>query len=224
MAAARILPKVHRKLVAVSLSNRFRDAVQLQTAETPRPGRGELLVRVRHVGINASDINWTAGRYVPGIQPPMDVGFEGLGEVAAVGEKCEAFKPGDVVGFMQSVGAFSEYFLLRARHALPMARLDPALIPLMVSGLTASISLERMADMKAGEKVPLLCLPCLVCICSRSCVICSLHCLHVEDWRTRVIQPHKWEIAYLWKLMVIQVFVIQSCLSGIFYLALILHY
>lgn len=56
-AAARAVPKLHRKLVAVTLSNRFRDVVRVQTTETPRPGRGELLVRMKYVGINASDIN-----------------------------------------------------------------------------------------------------------------------------------------------------------------------
>lgn len=153
MSAARAIPKVHRKLVAVTLSNRFRDAVRVQTTETPRPGHGELLVRMKYVGINASDINWTAGRYIPGAMPPLDTGFEGLGEVVAVGEaECGEFKPGDSVVVMQP-GAFSEYLLLRARIAFPVPQLDPGFIPLCVSGLTASISLERMGEMKAGEKV-----------------------------------------------------------------------
>ena len=30
----------------------------------------------RYVGINASDINWSAGRYGPVTQLPMDAGFE----------------------------------------------------------------------------------------------------------------------------------------------------
>lgn len=30
----------------------------------------------RFVGINASDINYTAGRYDPKLRPPFDVGFE----------------------------------------------------------------------------------------------------------------------------------------------------
>lgn len=30
----------------------------------------------RYVGINASDVNYSAGRYDPSIQPPFDAGFE----------------------------------------------------------------------------------------------------------------------------------------------------
>ena len=146
------VPKAYRKLVAVSLSNRFRDVVQVKTVETPRPGPGELLVRTRYVGINASDINWTAGRYIPNIQPPFDTGFEGVGEVAQVGQDCANFRPGDAVSFMKA-GSFSEYLILPAKHTFPIPRLDPGYVPLIVSGLTASISLEKVGEMKTGEKV-----------------------------------------------------------------------
>ena len=62
------VPKLSRKLIEVSISQRFREAVQIQTVDTSTPGSGELLVRSRYVGINASDINWTAGRYAPYLQ------------------------------------------------------------------------------------------------------------------------------------------------------------
>ncbi len=150
--AAGAVPKVYRKLVAVSLSNRFREAVQIKTVGTLKPGPSELLVRTRYAGINASDINWTAGRYIPGIQPPFDTGFEGAGLVEQVGEKCTNFNPGDAVAYMHN-GAFTEYLLLPAKRAMPIPRLDPAFVPLVVSGLTASISLERIGEVKAGETV-----------------------------------------------------------------------
>ncbi len=150
--AASAIPKVYRKLVAVSLSNRFREAVKIQTVETPDPGPEELLVRTRYVGINASDINWTAGRYIPGVQPPLDTGFEGAGLVQRVGEKCQGFSPGDAVAFMHN-GAFGEYLILPARRAIPIPRLDAGFVSLIVSGPTASISLERVGDLKAGETV-----------------------------------------------------------------------
>ena len=74
--------------------------MQIQTVDTPSPGPGELLVRSRYVGINASDINWTAGRYAPRLQPPFDTGLEGLGEVVKTGGDCGKFKPGDAVSYM----------------------------------------------------------------------------------------------------------------------------
>ena len=100
--AASTVPKLTRKLVGISISHRFREAVQIQTVDTPSPGPEELLIRSRYVGINASDINWTAGRYAPRLQPPFDTGLEGLGEVVQTGENCEGFQPGDAVSYMYS--------------------------------------------------------------------------------------------------------------------------
>lgn len=150
--AARSLPKMYRKLVAVSLGSQFREVVKVQTVEMPTPGPRQLLVRTRYVGVNASDINWTAGRYIPGVEPPLDTGFEGAGLVEGVGEKCKGFSPGDAVAFMHN-GAFSEYVVLPASRAIPIPRLDPSFVPLIVSGLTASISLERIGEIKSGETV-----------------------------------------------------------------------
>ena len=152
MAAVARIPKTYSKLVAVSLSSKFKEAVKVQTFNTPLPKSGELLVRARYAGINASDINWTAGRYVPGLQPPFDTGMEGIGEVVQVGADCSQYKPGDVVGYMNS-GAFGEYLILPSKIAIPIPKADPHFLPLMVSGLTASISLGRFGELKSGENV-----------------------------------------------------------------------
>ena len=152
MAVASI-PKLSRKLVGVSLSQRFREAVQILTVDTPSPGPGELLVRSRYVGINASDINWTAGRYAPRLQPPFDTGLEGLGVVVQTGEDCGGrFKPGDAVSYMYG-GAFSEYLTVPEKFAIPTPRLDPNFISFPISGLTASISMEKYGNLQPGNKV-----------------------------------------------------------------------
>ena len=150
--ASSAVPKLYKKLVAVSLSQRFQEAVRLQSASTPTPGSGELLVRNKYAGVNASDINWTAGRYSPGIQPPFDTGMEGMGRVVQVGEGCGAYKPGDSVCYMHN-GAFGEYVLVPVKTAIPVPKCDPHYIPLMVSGLTASIALDKVGEIQEGEKV-----------------------------------------------------------------------
>lgn len=50
-------------------------------------------------------------------------------------------------------GAFSEYLILPERLAIPIPNLDPGFVPLIVSGMTASISLEKVGELKSGEKV-----------------------------------------------------------------------
>ncbi len=146
------IPQFCKKLTAFSLSSNFREAVKLQTVSTPSPGYGQLLVCNKYAGINASDINWTAGRYLPGLQPPFDTGFEGLGRIVKVGENCGSFKPGDAVCYMSN-GAFSEYTVLPAKTAYLVPKLDPHFLTLLVSGLTASIGLEKVGQLQKGEKV-----------------------------------------------------------------------
>lgn len=141
-----------RKLVAVSLSPKFRDAVKIETVKTPTPGPGQLLVQNKYAGINASDINWTAGRYLPGVQPPFDTGFEGLGKVVEVGEGCGPYRPGDSVCYMHN-GAFSDFILVPAKFAFPVPNCDPHNLTFVLSGLTASIALEKVGDLQRGDKV-----------------------------------------------------------------------
>ena len=147
-----VIPKIYNKLVAVSLSQKFQEAVRLQSASTPTPGPGQLLIRSKYAGINASDINWTAGRYFPGLQPPFDTGMEGMGQVVQVGEGCGNYKKGDSVCYIQG-GAFADFLLIPAKIAIPVPECDPHYLPLMVSGLTASLALDKVGELKEGEKV-----------------------------------------------------------------------
>lgn len=144
--------KIHKKLVAVSLSQKFQEAVKLKFVKVPTPGPGQLLVRNKYAGVNASDINWTAGRYIPGIQPPFDTGFEGMGKVVSVGEDCGSYRPGDAVCYMEN-GAFGEYTLVPVKKALQIPNLDPCYLTFMVSGLTASIALDKVGEIRKGERV-----------------------------------------------------------------------
>ena len=51
---------------------------------------GHVLMRVAFAGVNASDVNFTAGRYHGSLAAaqaamPLDAGFEAVGAIAAVG-------------------------------------------------------------------------------------------------------------------------------------------
>ena len=57
----------------------------------PSPRQGQVLVRRAFAGVNASDVNFTSGRYFgsperSAKQLPFYAGFEAVGVVAAVGE------------------------------------------------------------------------------------------------------------------------------------------
>lgn len=176
-------------ILVVKLTPKFRDATRV--VELPlsalRPSAQQVLVRVHYAAVNASDVNFTAGVYLPGIKPPLPCGMEGLGEIVAVGgasadganaQKRKGasagsessasggdggggagglapetdLRVGGFVVFMQ-YGAFSEYVLVDKRTCFSVPAPDPRFIPLLVSGLTASLSLERVGRLRKGETV-----------------------------------------------------------------------
>ena len=147
-------PLTFRKLICAKLTPNFREAVKLQNIciNESDLSPGSVLIKNRYVGINASDINYTAGRYTPGVSPPFDVGMEAIGEVMWTGTKCKSLKPGDTVA-TSSNGAFAEYTLLPERLAMQIPSLKPEYLAFIISGTTASISLEKVGELKQGETV-----------------------------------------------------------------------
>ena len=144
---------MYRKLIATALSTNFREVVTVQSLPIPAPSSGQVLVRNRFVGINATDINITAGRYSRDTSPPQELGLESVGEVVAVGTgSSHGYKLGDPVAVFKN-GTFSEYILLNEDHVIPLPGCSPKYLPLLVSGLAASISLEQVGEIKKGDKV-----------------------------------------------------------------------
>ena len=85
-----------------------------------------------------------------GVVPPFDAGFESIGVIEAVGPGVPAsLKVGTCVA-ATSYGAFSTHQVLRAKSLLPVPSTDAHFLPLLVSGLTASIALEQTGEMKVA--------------------------------------------------------------------------
>lgn len=148
------IPRSMQKLVVTRLSPNFRDAVTLRRdCPVPLPGDRDLLVRNRFVGINASDINYSAGRYDPSVKPPFDIGFEGIGEVVALGLSASArYTVGQAVAYM-APGSFAEYTVVPANQATLVPSVKPEYLTLLVSGTTAYLSLKELGELSEGKKV-----------------------------------------------------------------------
>ncbi|KAL8584864.1 hypothetical protein ACOMHN_037569 [Nucella lapillus] len=145
------LPKMMRKIIVTQLGSNFSEVTKLVEAPVPQPASGEVLVRNKYVGINASDVNFSSGRYNASLKPPFDAGFEGLGDIVAVGENT-SFKVGQPVVYLSS-GSFCDYMIVAANQVVPLPAMDPKFLPFMLSGLTAAISLDKVAEIKKGDKV-----------------------------------------------------------------------
>ncbi|ORC90355.1 oxidoreductase [Trypanosoma theileri] len=144
-------PKGFKKIVATKLTPRFRDAVEIRVTDGPpvlKPT--EVFVKNFFVGINASDVNFTAGKYKPDAKPPFDCGFEALGEVVALGGNVKEITLGDAV-VTRCYGAFAEYQVVPSRQTKKVPSLKKEWLPLDLSGITASISLEEVVKPLPGE-------------------------------------------------------------------------
>nr|XP_039256230.1 prostaglandin reductase-3-like [Styela clava] len=145
------LPQTYRKVMVTTLTTNFRKAIEFQTCQIPKLSANSVLVRNRYVGINASDVNFTAGKYTPGAALPLEIGFEAVGEIVAAGDKCKDLI-GTAVAHM-SGGAFCEYQKLQSSRIFRIPEPKPEYLPLLVSGITAKLALEMKAQLKEGETV-----------------------------------------------------------------------
>jgi len=99
LVAAELFTSVHSSVDALMclgwnacrLSNDFREATRVVSQALPSSiPAGHVLLRLAFAGINASDVNFSAGRYHATTEQaqaslPFDAGFEAVGAVAAVG-------------------------------------------------------------------------------------------------------------------------------------------
>ena len=86
----------------------------------PRPGAGEILIRVAAAGVNRPDVAQRSGAYPP---PPgaSDLpGLEVAGTVAAHGDGVDRFAIGDRVCALVNGGGYAPFVAVAASQALPV--------------------------------------------------------------------------------------------------------
>lgn len=147
------MPETYRTLVATKRTTNFRDAAQIVEEEIPDPGSGEVVIRNKYAGVNATDVNMTAGRYDPDVEPPFPLGAEATGVIVAVGTGVKRLSEGDAVVTNTLGGGYREYHCVRASNCLRVPEPTPEVLSIVVSGLTASIALNEVGAMKSGETV-----------------------------------------------------------------------
>ena len=115
------------------------------------PGPGEIELRVRASGLNFRDVLSALGLY-PGEM--RHLGSDCAGEVVALGAGVQGFAVGDRVVAMAE-GAFASHATTRAEFVAPLpAGLGFELGASIVTAyLTAEITLNQIARMKAGDRV-----------------------------------------------------------------------
>jgi NADPH:quinone reductase len=123
--------------------------------DDPRPGPGEVRVRVLAAGVSFTDALIRAGTYLGGPKPPFTPGYELVGVVEELGPGCSRLREGDRVGALTVWGADAERVCVPEKYAVEVPEdLDPAeVVSLVFPYMTAYQMLHRAARVKSGESV-----------------------------------------------------------------------
>jgi len=120
----------------------------------PKPGDGEILVKVAAAGVNRPDVMQRQGNYPPPAGAPDIPGLEIAGEVAALGPNAKRWKIGDKVMALVIGGGYAEYALAHESHALPidgLSMVEATAIP--ETFFTVWHNTFERGALKAGETV-----------------------------------------------------------------------
>lgn len=96
------------------------DVLQPVAQPVPRPGPGEVLVKVAFAGVNRPDVVQRKGAYPPPPGASPIPGLEISGTIAMTGEGVGELAVGDTVCALVSGGGYAEYCLAKAGHCLPV--------------------------------------------------------------------------------------------------------
>ncbi|MDX1755156.1 MAG: NADP-dependent oxidoreductase [Marinobacter sp.] len=139
------------------------DQLQLVQASVPRPGPGQVCVRVAGAGVNPIDWKTRKGLGFAARQIehrlPWTPGYDMAGEVVALGEGVRTLAQGDrvmgMVGFPSDGGGYAQYVLIQADDvAIVPEELDllaAGAVPL--AALTAWQALFEVAELEPGQKI-----------------------------------------------------------------------
>jgi NADPH2:quinone reductase len=130
------------------------EAMVYEDVTLPPPGKGEVRVKNRAIGINFIDVYHRTGLYPPP-QSPFIPGSEAAGDVVAVGEGVTGFRKGDRVAYVAGYGGYAEERNVAARVLvkLPDSISYNTAAGMMLKGLTAQYLLRRTYKVRRGETV-----------------------------------------------------------------------
>ncbi|PNQ25522.1 NAD(P)H-quinone oxidoreductase [Rhizobium sp. YIC5082] len=131
------------------------EVMQSSKAPLPKPAKGEILVKVEAAGVNRPDVAQRQGIYPPPKGASPILGLEIAGEVVALGDGVDEFKPGDKVCALANGGGYAEFCAVPAGQALPFPKgydaVKAAALP--ETFFTVWANLFQMAGLTEGETV-----------------------------------------------------------------------
>lgn len=134
------------------------ETLRLDDIAEPKPGPGELLVRVRAAAINYPDVLIIEDKYQLKPRRPFAPGGELSGEVEAVGNGVEGWSVGDRIVAVTGFGALAEKVVIPAKSAfrLPSERSFDEGAALLLTYATSIHALLDRGKLQAGQSLLVL--------------------------------------------------------------------
>ena len=134
------------------------DTLQLEEVDDPKPGPGELLVRVRASAINYPDVLIIEDKYQLKPPRPFAPGGEIAGEIEGVGEGVGGWSPGDRVIAVTGFGGLADKVVIPAKSAfrLPEERSFEEGAALLLTYATSIHALLDRGKLQAGQTLLVL--------------------------------------------------------------------
>lgn len=121
------------------------NVLRFEDVEIGKPKRGEVRLRHTAIGLNFIDVYVRTGLYPHGTLP-CSIGFEGAGEITALGSGVKGFRIGDRVAYGDGpLGAYAQERVFPAERLvkLPAEIDDRTAAAIMLKGMTAQYLLRR---------------------------------------------------------------------------------
>ncbi len=153
MAPDAAVPQAQRMTAIAITQAGGPDVLQPAAADVPRPGEGEVLVRVVAAGVNRPDVLQRQGLYPPPPGASPIPGLEIAGEVVARGPGASAFNIGDMVCALVNGGGYAQFCVSHEATALPIPAgiglIEAAALP--ETAFTVWSNVFDRAALKPGE-------------------------------------------------------------------------
>jgi NADPH:quinone reductase len=130
------------------------ESLEWTALDTAAPGRGEVRIEQRAIGVNFIDTYFRSGLY-SWPSTPLIPGAEAAGVVAQIGEAVDGLVVGDRVAYTLPLGAYRTQRIVPAERLvkLPDAIAFDVAASVMLKGLTAQFLLTSCYPVKAGDTV-----------------------------------------------------------------------
>jgi NADPH:quinone reductase len=127
------------------------DVLRYEEGPEPRPGEGEVLVKLAAIGVNFIDVNMRSGIYAAKL--PMILGQEGAGTVSTVGSGVTSVKAGDPVAYVNVPGAYAEYAVVPASRIVhvPAGLTLQTAAAVLLQGMTAHYLVHDTFPLRKGN-------------------------------------------------------------------------